>query len=93
VATPIYPWYAMPLLVLAVMARRWEWLSVWLAAYVAFVFDHDIAVQGVAYGLAMIIVVAAVLRRRANRSRSRSVTDDRRHRLVSASAGVHDQTG
>ena len=40
VATPIYPWYAMPLLVLALMARRLEWSAVWAAAYVAFVFDH-----------------------------------------------------
>jgi len=93
VATPIYPWYAMPLLVLAVMARRWEWLAVWMAVYVAFVFDHALAVQGVAYGLAMIIVVAAGLRRRANGSRSTSVTGDGRHRLVSAPAGVGDQTG
>jgi hypothetical protein len=77
VATPIYPWYAMPLLVLALMARRWEWLSVWLAAYVAFVFDHAIAVQGVAYGLALIIVaVVALLRRRGSGERSSALTED-----------------
>jgi hypothetical protein len=94
VATPIYPWYAMPLLVLALMARRWEWLAVWLAAYVAFVFDHAIAVQAVGYGLALIIVaVAALLRRRVSGERSSGLTEDGRHRLVSASVIVPDQTG
>jgi hypothetical protein len=67
VATPVYPWYAMPLLVLAVLASRWEWLAVWAAAYVAFVFDHLIAVQAAAYGLSLIIVVLVAGCRRATR--------------------------
>ena len=66
VATPIYPWYAMPLVVLAVSARRWEWLAVWAAAYVAFVFDHLVAVQALGYGSALIVVLAVALRRRAS---------------------------
>ncbi len=50
VATPVYPWYALPLAVLVIMSQRWEWLAVWAAAYVAFVFDHSTAVQVAAYG-------------------------------------------
>ncbi len=92
VATPIYPWYAMPLVVLAVMSRRWEWLSVWLAVYVAFSFDHAIAAQGVAYGLALMIVVTAAVRRQST-GRSGSRTEAGRHSLVSASSSVPDETG
>jgi hypothetical protein len=64
VATPVYPWYALPLLVLAVMARRWEWLAVWAAAYVAFVFDHVVAVQAAAYATALLVVLTVVALRR-----------------------------
>ena len=63
VATPVYPWYALPLAVLVIMSRRWEWLAVWAAAYVAFVFDHSVAVQVAAYGGALVVVVLATLRR------------------------------
>jgi glycosyl transferase family 87 len=63
VATPVYPWYALPLAVLVIMSRRWEWLAVWAAAYVAFVFDHSFAVQLAAYGAALGVVVVATLRR------------------------------
>ena len=45
------------------MSRRWEWLAVWAAAYVAFVFDHAVLVQAVAYGSSLGVVAAAVLRR------------------------------
>ena len=78
VATPVYPWYAMPLLVLAVLAARWEWLTVWLAAYVAFVFDHLVAAQAAAYGSSLIIVGVAVLRRGAIGSASQVVRPDHR---------------
>jgi hypothetical protein len=63
VATPVYPWYALPLAVLTIMSRRWEWLAVWAAAYVAFVFDHAVLVQALAYGSALGVVAVAVLRR------------------------------
>ena len=56
-ATPVYPWYALPLAVLVIMSQRWEWLAVWAAAYVAFVFDHSVAVQVAAYGGALVVVV------------------------------------
>ncbi|HEY5981812.1 MAG TPA: glycosyltransferase family 87 protein [Microlunatus sp.] len=63
VATPVYPWYALPLAVLVIMSQRWEWLAVWAAAYVAFVFDHSTGVQVAAYGGASVVVSLAALRR------------------------------
>ena len=63
VATPVYPWYALPLAVLVIMSQRWEWLAVWAAAYVAFVFDHSTAVQVAAYGGALGVVAVVALRR------------------------------
>lgn len=62
-ATPIYPWYALPFVVLVIMARRLEWLAVWAATYVAFVFDHEIYAQTVAYTLALVAVVLVGMRR------------------------------
>lgn len=63
VATPVYPWYALPLAVLVIMSQRWEWLSVWAAAYVAFVFDHSAVAQIAAYGTSLGVVVWSTLRR------------------------------
>ncbi len=57
IATPIYAWYALPFVVLVIMAGRFEWLSVWVALYVAFVFDHEILVQALAFGTALGVVV------------------------------------
>jgi hypothetical protein len=31
IATPIYAWYALPFVVLVIMAGRLEWLAVWVA--------------------------------------------------------------
>jgi len=36
VSTPSYPWYCLPLVVLAVLARRLEWLAVPVAAQVEY---------------------------------------------------------
>jgi hypothetical protein len=63
IATPIYPWYALPFVVLVIMAGRWEWLAVWPALYVAFVFDHEILIQALAFGTALGVVVSVGLRR------------------------------
>lgn len=82
VATPIYPWYALPLVVLAISARRWEWLAVWAAAYLAFVFDDLVAVQALGYGAALIIVSAVALRRRTAGHDQTSVSDRRAARDV-----------
>ncbi len=63
-ATPVYPWYALPFVVLVIMARRPEWLVLWAAMYVAFIFDRQIVVQGAAYAAALITVLAVGWRRR-----------------------------
>ncbi len=69
IATPIYPWYALAYVVIVIMAGRLEWLALWPAMYVAFIYDHEIVVQAAAYGLALVaIVVVGVLRRRSARS-------------------------
>lgn len=66
-ATPVYPWYALPFIVLVIMAGRLEWLALWAAMYVAFVFDDLIVVQGAAYGAALITVLVVGWRRRRRR--------------------------
>jgi hypothetical protein len=63
IATPIYAWYALPFVVLVIMAVRWEWLAVWPALYVAFVFDHEILIQALAFGAALGVVVLIGFRR------------------------------
>jgi glycosyltransferase involved in cell wall biosynthesis len=63
IATPIYVWYALPFVVLVIMAGRLEWLAVWAALYVAFVFDRETFVQALAFGIALVIVVLVGLRR------------------------------
>ena len=66
-ATPVYPWYALPFVVLVIMAQRVEWLSLWAAMYVAFIFDDWILVQGAAYAAALITVLVVGWRRRRER--------------------------
>jgi hypothetical protein len=63
IATPIYVWYALPFVVLVIMAGRLEWLAVWAALYLAFVFDRETFVQALAFGIALVIVVLVGLRR------------------------------
>ncbi len=70
IATPIYPWYALPLVVIVLMAGRLEWLAVWVAMYVAFVFDHSVAVQAAGYGAALLVVLTAAWGRGRHRRRS-----------------------
>lgn len=82
VATPVYPWYVLPLAVLVIMSQRWEWLAVWAAAYVAFVFDHSMSAQVAAYGSAFVMVVFATLRRARfspRRVGPSEIASDRRH--------------
>ncbi|HEY5821081.1 MAG TPA: glycosyltransferase family 87 protein [Propionibacteriaceae bacterium] len=64
IASPIYAWYALPFVVLVLMAGRLEWLVVWAAMYVAFVFDRETYAQTVAYGLALAWVAFVTVRRR-----------------------------
>ncbi len=63
IATPIYAWYALPFVVLVIMAGRLEWLAVWAAFYVAFVFDRESFVQALAFGTALGVVVLVEFRR------------------------------
>lgn len=66
--TPNYPWYALPLVALAVQAGRLEWLSVAVAVYVAYGATTSPPVAGICYGLAaLVVVVVAVARARGRR--------------------------
>lgn len=76
VATPIYAWYALPFVVLVLMAQRLEWLAVWAASYVAFVFAQEEWAQAAGFLLALLIVLAASLRRRRQSPVSPPVLDD-----------------
>ena len=73
IATPIYAWYALPFVVLVIMAGRLEWLAVWAALYVAFVFDDESSVQALAFGAALGVVVLVGLRRSIRGFRSRTL--------------------
>lgn len=60
VTTPTYPWYGLPLIALAVLAGRFEWLAVPVAAYLAYAsFGHDVR-QGLIHLAAAVIVVIAI---------------------------------
>jgi hypothetical protein len=60
ISTPTYPWYGLPLIALAVLAGRIEWLAVPLASYLAYAsFGHDTR-QGLIYLAAAVIVVSVM---------------------------------
>lgn len=64
VTTPSYPWYAVPLVALAVMSRRLEWLAVAAAGYWAHA-GAGAGVPAAGYALAAaILVTVAICRRR-----------------------------
>jgi hypothetical protein len=64
IATPTYPWYGLPLIALAVLAGRFEWLVVPVAAYLAYAsFGHETR-QGLIHLLAALVVVGAITARR-----------------------------
>ncbi|WP_433169323.1 glycosyltransferase 87 family protein [Kribbella sp. CA-247076] len=66
--TPTYPWYGVPLVALAVLAGRLEWIAVPLASYLAYAsFGHDLR-QGLIH-LAAAVVVVTVTARRSRGSR------------------------
>ncbi|MFC9691434.1 glycosyltransferase 87 family protein [Kribbella sp. NPDC056951] len=59
IATPTYPWYGVPLIALAALSRRPEWIAVPLAAYLAYAtVGHD-SRQGLIYLAAVVIVTTA----------------------------------
>lgn len=64
ITTPTYPWYGLPLIALAVLAGRFEWLVVPVAAYLAYAsFGHEVR-QGLIHLLAALVVVGAITARR-----------------------------
>ncbi|MGH3744538.1 MAG: glycosyltransferase 87 family protein [Mycobacteriales bacterium] len=75
-ATPAQPWYLASLAVVAVCAARPEWIAVATAAYPLYFanrIDHDPVRDGeIAYGAAVLIVVAVTLWRRYRLPRSGS---------------------
>lgn len=65
IATPAYPWYLLPFMVLVVLARRFEWLALWPAAYFGYLHDRDPIFQTLGYGAALITILITVAVRRA----------------------------
>lgn len=70
VATPAYPWYALPLVGLAALARRPEWLAVPVAAGWAYVLQDDLTTARHGWAVAAVVVVASLsVRAAASRSK------------------------
>jgi hypothetical protein len=66
ITTPTYPWYGLPLIALAVLAGRFEWLAVPVAAYLAYAsFGHDVRQGLIDLIAAGIVVTTITLRHRA----------------------------
>nr|WP_239062127.1 glycosyltransferase 87 family protein [Streptomyces sp. SID13031] len=81
ITTPTYPWYGLPLIALAVLAGRFEWLVVPVAAYLAYAsFGHDQR-QGLIYAAALVIVVITITLRhqRATPARFDELIEARQH--------------
>lgn len=68
IGTPGYPWYALPLVVLAVLAGRPEWLAVAAAMYPVYALYRVPHLAGLAFGAAGLIVLATTLARAVRRS-------------------------
>lgn len=63
--TPTYPWYGLPLIALAVLAGRYEWLVVPAAAYLAYAsFGHDVRQGLVQLAAAVAVGVVMTVRHR-----------------------------
>lgn len=61
--TPTYPWYGVPLIALAVLAGRAEWLAVPLASYLAYAsFGHDLRQSLIHLAAALTVTTAIALR-------------------------------
>lgn len=61
VTTPSYPWYSLPLVALAVLARRLEWLAVAAAGYLAYAGARVPPVGAVGYAVAAAVVVGVTV--------------------------------
>lgn len=67
IATPTYPWYTLPVLALAVLTSRWEWLALVVAAYASYAAYHHPTRVSLYYTAAMLVVVAATAYRHRTR--------------------------
>ena len=66
IATPTYPWYTLPLLGLAVLTARWEWLAVVVASYAGFAaYTHPTRVSLYYTAAAVVVLAVTALRGRA----------------------------
>ncbi|MEP7368335.1 MAG: glycosyltransferase 87 family protein [Dermatophilaceae bacterium] len=79
VTTPSYPWYSLPLVALAVMSGRLEWLAVAAAGYVAYAGTRVPPVSAAGYAAAGTVVIGIAW--------WRSRRDTRRATAVSPPAG------
>ncbi|WP_328992906.1 glycosyltransferase 87 family protein [Kribbella sp. NBC_01245] len=70
VTTPAYPWYGLPLIALAVLAGRIEWLVVPMASYAAYANYADGTRQSLIYLAATVIVLTATALRSTRRARA-----------------------
>jgi Glycosyltransferase family 87 len=73
IGTPGYPWYSLPLVVLAVMAGRVEWLAVAVAMYATYSLYRVPYLPGSAFALAGLVVLVGS-RARATRAAAVSAT-------------------
>lgn len=64
IATPTYPWYVVPLLALAVLARRYEWFVLGVAAYGAYAFYDHQYLPGLMFTAAAVVIGGCTLARR-----------------------------
>lgn len=64
VTTPSYPWYSLPLVALAVLSRRLEWLAVPVAGYIAYAGARVPSVGAIGYAVAAAVVISVAIRRR-----------------------------
>lgn len=94
VATPVQPWYAVLLVVLAVLAARPEWLAVAAAAHPAYFAavlrsEHVVGAGQLSYAVAALVVVAVSLLRyrgAANRGTRPFVTAATKRQPIAAPA-------
>ncbi|MEO8517787.1 MAG: glycosyltransferase 87 family protein [Dermatophilaceae bacterium] len=64
ITTPSYPWYSLPLVPLAVLSRRLEWLVVPVAGYIAYAGARVPPVGAIGYAVAAAVVIGVAIRRR-----------------------------
>jgi hypothetical protein len=70
ITTPTYPWYGLPLIALAVLAGRFEWLAVPVAAYLAYAsFGHELRQGLIHLAAAAIVATTITLRHRPTAGR------------------------